>query len=137
MRLIALVSAALLALTVSGCGSGKLKTRGRVLKDGAPLVCGQGEIVRVVFVPVLEPGQRLEDVFVAEYNRQDGTFQVAGKDLQGMPPGKYRVCIAFEKKHRDVFKGKYGAERTPYVFDVDSSTKELVIDLDRAPSAQG
>jgi hypothetical protein len=130
-----LVAAVVLGLLASGCGgSGLLKTRGRVMKGGAPFLPGPGQDVRVTFVPVLPNNQRAHDYYVAHYNDADGTFQVVGKDLKGLPPGRYRVMIELEEKRRDLFKGKFDDTKSPFVFDVDGGTGEIVIDLDRPPT---
>jgi hypothetical protein len=134
MRLLRFAVIALTLAAVAGCGSGLLTTRGRVLKGGAPFKPGPGQFVRVTFVPVLAPGKRAEDYYVAEYNAEDGTFQVAGKDRKGMPPGKYRVAVELDKSRADLLKGRFNADNSPFVYDVDSSTPEIVIDLDRPPA---
>ena len=64
-----------------------------------------------------------------------GTFTVAGKDLKGVPPGKYRVAVEWMKKKKDQLRGKFDTVNSPFKFDVDSSTKEIVIDLDKPPTA--
>jgi hypothetical protein len=110
-----------------------LTTRGRVEKGGAPFLPGKDEFVRVTFVPIQPDGKRAEDFYVAQVNREDGTFQVAGKNLQGMPPGKYRVAVELDRHRSDQLKGKFDAERSPFVFEVDARTLEIVIDLDRPP----
>ena len=133
MRSLGLLAVAL-ALFAAGCGSNLLTTRGRVVKGGAPFKPGPGEFVRVTFVPILPAGKRVEDHYVAEYNAADGTFQVAGKDRKGMPPGKYRVAIELDKRRSDLLRGRFSAEKSPFVYDVDASTPEIVIDLDRPPA---
>jgi hypothetical protein len=125
--------AAALCLLAAGCGGDKLRTRGRVVKGGQPLVPKEDESVRVTFVPILPDGKPPSDHYFAEYNPADGTFQSAGKDKKGMPPGKYRVAVAFMQKKRDVLGGKFDENRSPFVFDVDARTPEIVIDLDQPP----
>jgi hypothetical protein len=125
------LAAALLAVTASGCGSPMLKTKGRVVKDGAPLVPGQDEIVRVMFVPVLEKGEVVKDYYMAQFNPADGTFQVVGKDGKGMPPGKYRISIEHLRKKKDLLNGAFDSEASPFVREVNASTPELVLDLAR------
>jgi len=46
----------------------------------------------------------------------------------GTPPADHY----FEKK-RDVLGGKFDENRSPFVFEIDSRTPELVIDLDHPP----
>jgi hypothetical protein len=125
--------AAGLCLLAAGCGDGRLRTRGRLLKGGQPLLPRENETVRVTFVPVLPGGKAPADHYHAEFNRADATFQSAGKDKKGMPPGKYRVAVEYKRQRRDVFAGGFDEDRSPFVFDVDSGTPEIVIDLDRPP----
>jgi hypothetical protein len=125
--------AAALCLLAAGCGGDKLRTRGRVWKGGQPLLPKEDESVRVTFVPILPDGKPPSDHYFAEFNPADGTFQSAGKDKKGMPPGKYRVAVEFKQQKRDVLGGKFDENRSPFVFDIDSQTPEIVIDLDQAP----
>ncbi len=134
MRRVSLLFVALaVGLSAAGCGgSGKLQTRGKVLKGGRPLTLPEGEYVRLTFIPVVEAGQkRAEDYYVAEYNRADGTFKVAGKDLKGMPPGKYKIMVEQLKGRTDVLRGAFSEATTPFVCEVKTAADEVVIDLDR------
>jgi hypothetical protein len=126
-----LVAALFLGALVSGCGSPMLKTKGRVVKDGATFVPGDGEVFRVTFVPILKEGA-VKDLYAAEFDG-NGVFTVAGKDLRGMPPGKYRAAIEYRGRRSPLKDGNYDDQNSPFVFDVDSRTKEIVIDLDRPP----
>jgi hypothetical protein len=127
---------AALCLLSAGCG-GKLRTRGKVMKDGKPLLPEGKDSVRVTFVPILPDGKPPTDHYHAIYDRDSGTFTAAGKDKKGMPPGKYRVAIFYMKNKKDLFNGRFDEENSPFVFDVDSSTKDLVIDLDTMPAPKG
>ncbi len=131
MRLFRLFLVASVAVSAVGCGSPLLKTRGRVLKGGSPFLAKQGEFVRVTFVPVTVTGPA--DAYVAEVDRATGEFHVAGKDGKGMPPGRYRVSVELDKRRSDLLRGKFGQDKSPFVFDVDANTKEIVIDLDQPP----
>jgi hypothetical protein len=51
-----------------------------------------------------------------------------------MPPGKYRVAIELDRHRSDLLSGRFDAENSPFVFDVDAHTPEIVIDLDQPPS---
>jgi hypothetical protein len=124
---------AALCLMVAGCGQAKLQTRGRVMKGGQPFLPKEDESIRVTFVPILPDGAPPKDHYHAEFNRDDGTFQSAGKDKKGMPPGKYRVAVEYKRKKQDVLGGKFDEDRSPFVFDIDANTPELVIDLDNPP----
>jgi hypothetical protein len=127
--------AAVLCLMAIGCGNEtKLQTKGRLLKAGQPLIPKDDESIRVTFVPILPDGKPPRDHYFAEFDPVDATFTSAGKDLQGMPPGKYRVAVEYKKNKRDVLAGKFDENRSPFVFDVDAGTKELVVDLDKVPA---
>jgi len=132
MRKVSFVLAALAAgLLAAGCGgSGKLQTRGRVLKGGQPFTLPEDEYVRLTFIPVLEKG-RAEDYYVAEYNRSDATFKVAGKDLKGMPPGKYKIMVEHLRNRNDLLKGAFSEARTPFVCEVKTTADEVTVDLDQ------
>ena len=118
-----------LVLLASGCGSGKYQTKGRLLKNGAPYVPPEGDIVRLMFVPIAEGKERVTDFHAAIFNREDGTFYAAGRDGRGIPPGKYRIAIEHLKNRSDIFKGAYDAQRSPFVREVTSSADEVTIDL--------
>jgi hypothetical protein len=119
---------------VAGCGAKKLRTTGRLLKSGQPLVAEEGEFFHVIFVPILPDGTPPGDHYVATVDQATGTFTVAGKDLQGMPPGKYRVAVELMKQKKNQLGGKFDAVNSPFVFNVDASTKEIDVDLDKPPT---
>jgi hypothetical protein len=122
-------------LVLCGCGGGgKLKARGRLVKGGAPFTVPEGEYVRVTFHPISPDGKPATHTYVAVYSKADGKFTVVGADGKGLPPGKYRASVEHERKRKDLFQGAYDADRSPFVFDVDSAGKELVIDLDKPPA---
>ena len=124
-----------IGLMAIGCGGDKkLRTQGRLLKGGQPLVLKPDQKVRITFVPILPDGKPPADHYTALYDSEKGTFVAAGKDRNGMPPGKYRVAVELATKKKDDLKGMYDEDRSPFVFDIDSSTKEIEIDLDKPPS---
>ena len=119
---------------VAGCGNGHMNTKGRIMKGGAAFTVPDDDFVRVTFIPVKENGQNPLTSYIAQYNNREGTFKVLGPDLTGIPRGKYRITVAHERKKTDLFKGAYDFEKTPFVFDITSSTQEIVIDLDKPTS---
>jgi hypothetical protein len=125
------LSTAFLALS-AGCGKsdGKLKISGQITKAGTPFTVPDDEYVRVTFFPVTSDGSPLKNTYAANYNGKDASFQAIGGDGHGIPPGKYRVAVEHEKKGGDAFRGKYDGDRSPFEFEIDQSTKPLVIDLD-------
>jgi hypothetical protein len=125
-----LIGMFLLAAIASGCGPKMLKTKGRVLKDGAPFTVPQQDIFRMALVP-LAAGAK--DVYPVVFNRDDGTFWVGGKNLKGMPPGKYRVVFDYKADEGNKSPLRKDLDDDDYIYDVNSSTKEIVIDLERPP----
>jgi hypothetical protein len=122
----------LAALLLAGCGRGLVQPKGRVLKDGAPLALKEQEYVNIFFVPVVAQGEKHPgDVYAARYNDADGAFQATGKDGKGLPPGKYKITVEHLRKKRDLLNGAFGADKTPFVRDIDSRTGEIVLDLAR------
>jgi hypothetical protein len=130
---LAAVVATSICLCALGCGDGKLRTQGHLLKGGQPLIPADDEQVRVTFVPLLPDGKPPTDHFFAEFDREDGTFIAAGKDKTGLPPGKYRVAVEYKKNKKDMLRSKFDEERSPFVFDIDSKTKDLVVDIEAPP----
>jgi hypothetical protein len=122
-------------LAVSGCGSKDdlMPLRGRILKAGEKFEAGNLEIMQVIFVPILPNGEAPRDHYYANVNDLDATFVVAGKTGRGLPPGKYRVSLELMKQKKDQFHGRYDAVNSPYIFEVDGTTKEVVIDIERPP----
>ena len=123
------IAACLCAVLMTGCGDGMLKTRGRVVKNGAPFTLKEGEDLGIFFYPLKSDGSLGNTVYPAFFNAADSTFHVTGADKKGMPPGKYRVALEHKINKRDLFQGAYNMNNSPFVYDVDSSTREIVIDL--------
>jgi hypothetical protein len=120
----------LIAFVGVGCGS-QIKAKGRVVKDGAPFQPGEGEAVRIFFVPLDPPQGTTYDSYAGEFNNQDGTFQIKGKDGSGLPPGKYRITMQLMKNKEDLFNGGLMGPRSPFTCEVKSSSDEVVVDLDQ------
>jgi hypothetical protein len=126
------LAAALCLALASGCGrGGRLNTAGRIVKGGAPYTVPQEEYVRVTFFPVTSDGKPPQNTYIATYNGADGTFRAVGPDGKGIPAGKYRIALEHLRQKKDVFNGAYDGNKSPFVFDVDPNTTELVINLDQ------
>lgn len=121
----------------SGCGRGEklLPLKGRLLKSGEQFEAGADELIQITFVPILPDGKPPRDHYYANVNDAQGTFVAAGKTGRGLPPGKYRVALELMRKKKDRFKGKYDQVNSPYIFDIDDSTREIVIDIEKPPVA--
>ena len=122
----------LTAILLAGCGGGgMLKPKGRVVQGGTAFTIKEGADLGVFFYPLDADGKLGKTVYPAYFNASDGTFTVTGSDKRGLPPGKYRVVVEHKLNKKDLFNGTYDMNRSPFVFDVDTNTAEIVIDLDK------
>jgi hypothetical protein len=129
-RLLILVVIGLFPL---GCGdSSRINAKGRIVKGGQPYLAPEGTGFRVFFVPLDAPEGKHFDSFAAEYNPENGSFLVQGKDGKGLPSGKYRVDLQLMKSKEDLLGGKLLGKKSPYVVEVTGNRDDLVIDLDTA-----
>jgi hypothetical protein len=138
---------ALLCMTVAGCGGGeKLVTvTGKVVQDGQPISIEnymEGyECLDVTFIPIDDQGNQKEDASSYSQDAQeDGSFEIRGDMGDGIPVGRYRVTVARlsdtgEGSPEDIWKGKFGPENSPFVFDINGS-HDVLIDLAKAEGAE-
>jgi hypothetical protein len=136
MRCIRITLAALLITSLlPGCGS-NIRARGRVVKNGQVFPLKAGEGLRIFFVPAESTSESSWETYAAVYNKDDGTFVVAGKNGNGLPPGKYRVALEHVKNRNDLFKGTYGQKQSPIFCEVAGS-QEIVVDLSSPTAPAG
>jgi hypothetical protein len=123
------------AAAAGGCGDdeGLVRKKGRVVKGGQNFIPAEGEHLQIEFVPIVQGGGPPPMQYWAGIDQATGTFWPDGPMKKGMPPGKYRVSVELIRKKKDVFEGKFDAEISPFVFDIDEETEEIVIDLDNPP----
>jgi hypothetical protein len=115
----------------AGCGSGTIKAKGRVTKSGGPFKAEPSDMLLVTFLSQEPPKKGSgQDAFPANVNREDGSFQVQGPFGKGIPPGKYRISVKQIRRNKDVLKGAFEGEKSPFVKDV-TSTDEIILDLDK------
>ena len=126
--------AALCFVFFAGCGERRMNIKGRIVKGGAAFTVPADDFVRVTFVPVSSDGKNATTCYIADFNNQEGTFKALGADLAGIPKGKYQITVAHERKRKDLFKGAYDVGKSPFVFDINSISEEIVIDLDKGKS---
>jgi len=123
----------LMPLLSLGCGGSSLiKAKGHITKGGQPYVAEEGQGLRIFFVPLEPASGSRHDSFAAEYHPDDGTFQVLGKDGNGLPRGKYRVSLQLMKSKEDLLAGKLLGKQSPFTCEVTGAGDDLVIDLDQA-----
>jgi hypothetical protein len=131
-RISPLLLIGLTGLLSLGCSGSHIKPKGHIVKGGQPFLAPEGSGFRVFFVPLEASGGNHYDSFAAAYDPSDGSFQVQGKDGNGMPPGKYRVDLQLMQSKEDLLGGRLLGKKSPYVFEVKSSSDNLIIDLDEA-----
>jgi ABC-type glycerol-3-phosphate transport system substrate-binding protein len=120
----------LICVASAGCGS-QIKAKGRIVKGGEPFKPGEGEGVRIFFVPLDPPEGNTYDSYAGEFNNENGTFQIKGKDGNGLPPGKYRITMQLMKNKEDLFNGALMGPRSPFKCEIKSAADEVVVDLDQ------
>jgi hypothetical protein len=120
-----------LAWILPGCQGNTVRVSGRLERDGKPYTAKlegrEPETFAVDFVGVVDGARR---VYAATL-KADGTFTVSGPDKSGIPRGQYRITVlhsGFLGAGGDRFKGRFAAESTPLVVDIDRNCT-LVIDV--------
>jgi hypothetical protein len=127
-----LVVLPLLCLLALGCdASSCIQAKGSILKGGQPYRTKEGQGLRIIFVP-LDPPTGTYDSFAAEYDPDEGSFHVLGKDGKGLPPGKYRVSLQLMSKKEDLWNGQLLGKKSPFTCEVTTAGDRLAIDLDQA-----
>lgn len=122
-------------LTFPACSSGPPpnKVSGKIVYNQQPLKSYEG--INVIFVPVVEAGKE-HDNYVADVSREDGSFNVPGRDGKGIPAGKYKVAVNTQlmspKAGFDTQKigDMFTAEKTQISVEVAGETT-LTIDLSK------
>jgi hypothetical protein len=122
-------SIGLLLISILGCGAGdqRFNAKGRITLDGKPFQTKEKEKMRIFFQPLSESAT---ESYAGEYNGEEGTFTVVGKDLKGIPPGKYRVSIQLINNGNDLFHNKLAGAKSPFTCEVVDAKSEVTIDLD-------
>ena len=143
MRL-SLVSMLVLVFTfgAAGCGSKEpklLKAKGQVVKDGedfAPDV-DDGEGLQVCFIPIADDLSPPKNWYAAKVDQSTGHFVASGGEGKGMPPGKYRVMVELKKNRKDLLKGQFDADNSPYIFEVDDDSEPMIVDIAKPAPKSG
>jgi hypothetical protein len=128
MRRMTMLLVVLLLVLAAGCGPPRVKAKGRLVNNGEPYRVEETDIVHMAFTPT-EGSAGHEGNYVAEFNRKDSTFQVLGKEGRGLPPGKYRITVQVNRNRKDILKGAFGADKSPFVQDITDAGSEIVLDV--------
>jgi hypothetical protein len=131
----AVVVMLVVAMAVSGCGRDEnlLRAKGQVLRDGEKLIPEDEEYLQVAFVPINDDKTPARNWYIAEVNQNNGSFVASGGQKKGMPPGKYRVVVELLKEKKDLLKGKFNGQDSPFVFDVYDTAELMMIDVEDPP----
>jgi hypothetical protein len=126
----------LIALTGSlalGCGkSGFFHAKGHIVKGGQRFQIAEGQSLRILFAPLAGEGGRY-DSYAGTFDPDDGSFEIVGKDGQGLPAGKYRVGIQLMQGKEDQLGGRLLGSQSGITLEVTPGSKDLLIDLDSTP----
>ncbi len=130
------VALALAIGALSGCSSNTCRVTGTLVKNGKAVTVEEGQWVQLILYPI-EKEKPSGEWFPANVN-PDGTFEVPGKEGDGVPPGKYRFGInwvTFKDRGHDFLKHAFARDTSPIVEEIDGS-RNLTIDLAAADSAR-
>jgi hypothetical protein len=112
---------AFLGLAFAGCSQSVVKVKGKLLKNGAPMVVSEDTYVTLQFVP--EKGGDNAAAKNAKFDQKTGTYTVE------LPPGKYRTMIVVALPSKQ--PGKLSAPVPPVKSDkVYDLTKDQELDID-------
>ena len=131
-RLLTLSVVSLLAVFITtGCGkpNNLIRAKGQVVKNGENYRPDEDENLQVCFSPVADDFSPPRNWYAAEVDPATGAFYAAGGEKKGMPPGKYRVMIELKKNRKDLLGGKFDSLNSPYIFDVDPTSEEMIVDI--------
>jgi hypothetical protein len=118
-----------LLIALPGCGGGVVPVAGTLTLDGQPIRLAEGDWVRLDLYEAnpTVPGES----FPANVH-PDGSFDVPGKEGEGIPRGEYKVVvrwITFQDRSHDRLREVYArADRTPLAQKVEGPGR-LTIDL--------
>jgi hypothetical protein len=124
------------AIVLIGCGKSDtlLRAKGQVVKNGDVFIPEEDENLQVCFIPIADDGAPPRNWYAAEVDSTNGTFYASGGEKKGMPAGKYRVMVELKKNRKDLLKGKFDAQNSPFIFEVDEQSEPMVIDIEQPPT---
>jgi hypothetical protein len=131
------LSALLCVITVGCGGSGEevVRARGKVTNAGQPLQVEGRDLglgmVKIELYPIGDDGQQSTNPegTVAD---ADGSFEVPGRDGNGIPPGKYRIVLRQWDPYPQVdkLKGRFDEQNSQIVREI-TGKEEILIDVSK------
>lgn len=134
MRSLSTSIALCLALVVgcSSSGPAHFKVKGKVVDGAKPVLPDPNSSIHLTFTPQVPAGQAFS-LYSAMLKSDDGTFEIHGDTLTGMPAGKYRVSLRSMSPNpsplSQLLNRKFSEDRSPIVVDVVDDKTPLVIDI--------
>ena len=122
MRLLCGLGCFAILSLLAGCGGGGgIKPTGTVTFDGQSISLGEKGLI--VMHLIKESDATAADQITVN-TKQDGSFEVVGRDNHGVAPGKYRVAIQIFDPYpsNDLLNGEYSATNSKLVIDVTKNT---------------
>ena len=157
MRICNYVLSLLIGLGLAGCGNADLIwVKGTLNKGGTMYKPPEGRKVAIYFYQTkgADGKDMAGEAEQAEYNANDGTFSVSGREGSGIPKGTYRIAITetmdretFDKlkektpkskskrgtrldDEKDFLEQTFGAMTSPFVRELKKSIT-LVLDMEK------
>jgi hypothetical protein len=130
LRLPLTLAIGFLLLSALGCGPTHLKPKGKLTKGGEPLKLSDKGVIQIALYAISD------NAFAAPQAvnwKTDGTFEVVGRQGNGVVAGKYRVSIEIfdpytsDGKAKDLLEGKMAKGNSAIIEVKDAS--EIVIDV--------
>jgi hypothetical protein len=126
-------------LQATGCSPAPklVNAKGQLTYKNKPYIVSSKIGVDLYFIPVVEAGAKADSyAHVGIYNNEDGTFVVQGKDLKGIPAGKYRIAvqqmmIGSPSAEVQIMNDKFSKENTAVVRDI-TNEEPVVIELSKS-----
>jgi hypothetical protein len=78
----------------------------------------------------IDESETANESYAAEYNGEEGTFTVVGKDRKGLPAGQYRITLQLIAGGGDLFRNRLAGLKSPFTCEVTDASTEWIVDLD-------
>jgi hypothetical protein len=117
--------AAVLALIVTGCGSGMAKVKGKIVENGQPKSFGAFS-ASIQFTLIGPDGKPDTTKMYSAVVDQDGSFELVASGGE-LPAGTYQVAIEMPLKKGD--RPQFAGPNSPLRRELKSGSNDLTIDL--------
>jgi len=121
-------------IAFAGCSSGPphYKIKGKVVDGDKPLLPDPNSSITIIFAQIADEGKGANS-YTTQLSAEDGSFEIIGNELTGMPAGKYRVKFnSLSPSPSPTIKllnQKFGTDRSPIELTIVDDKTPLVIDI--------